>query len=61
MNVGKLMKTVNQKLKNLMASYFVTVGGTNFHIGYDQRGTSIEMEVKNKVNYDADDDFSDDD
>jgi hypothetical protein len=30
------------------ASYFVNVDGTNFHIGYDHRGTSIEIEVPTK-------------
>lgn len=28
------------------ASYFINVGGTNFHIGYDHRGTRIEIELK---------------
>jgi len=30
------------------ASYFVNVGGTNFHIGYDHRGTGIEVEISKK-------------
>lgn len=28
------------------ASYFINVGDTNFHIGYDHRGTRIEVELK---------------
>lgn len=30
--------------KELYASYFVTINGLDFHIGYDNRGTSIEVE-----------------
>lgn len=40
-------------IKESYASYFVNVGGTNFHIGYDQRGTGIEIEVPGKYNYDV--------
>jgi hypothetical protein len=45
------------EIKEFYASYFVNVGGTNFHIGYDHRGTGIEIEIPNKFNYDGD--FSD--
>ena len=36
------------EIKESYASYFVNVDGTNFHIGYDHRGTSIEIEVTTK-------------
>ena len=36
------------EIKESYASYFVNVDGTNFHIGYDHRGTSIEIEVPTK-------------
>jgi hypothetical protein len=26
----------------------VNIGGTNFHIGYDHRGTGIEIEISKK-------------
>ena len=51
------------EIKESYASYFVNVDGTNFHIGYDHRGTSIEIEVPTKFlqrifgNHDGD--FSD--
>jgi hypothetical protein len=32
-------------IKESFASYFVDVEGTNFHIGYDHRGTIIEVET----------------
>ena len=36
------------EIKEAYASYFVNVDGTNFHIGYDHRGTNIEIEVPTK-------------
>ena len=47
------------EIKESYASYFVNVDGTNFHIGYDHRGTGIEIEVPSKFNYDGD--FSNED
>ena len=47
------------EIKEFYASYFVNVDGTNFHIGYDHRGTGIEIEVPSKFNYDGN--FSDED
>ena len=47
------------EIKESYASYFVNVDGINFHIGYDHRGTSIEIEVPIKFNYDGN--FSDED
>jgi len=47
------------EIKEFYASYFVNVDGTNFHIGYDHRGTGIEIEIPNKFNYDGN--FSDED
>jgi hypothetical protein len=47
------------EIKEYYASYFVNVDGTNFHIGYDHRGTGIEIEVPSKFNYDGN--FSDED
>lgn len=38
------------EIKESYASYFVNVGGVNFHIGYDHRGTGIEIEITNKFN-----------
>ena len=35
-------------IKEPYASYFVNIGGTNFHIGYDHRGTGIEIEISKK-------------
>lgn len=32
-------------IKESFASYFVTVGDLNLHIGYDHRGTTIEAEL----------------
>ena len=40
------------EIKESYASYFVNVDGTNFHIGYDHRGTNIEIEIPSKFNYD---------
>ncbi len=39
------------EIKESYASYFVNVDGTEFHIGYDHRGTSIEIQIPNKFNY----------
>ena len=33
-----------RKQKNSYASYFLTIKGIKIHIGFDHRGTSIEME-----------------
>lgn len=38
-------------IKESYASYFVTVGGTNFHIGYDHRGTTIEIQENQNSNW----------
>lgn len=32
------------------ASYFKTIGGLNFHIGYDHRGTGVEVMCPDRVN-----------
>ncbi len=42
---------VDPNIKESYASYFVNVGGTNFHIGYDHRGTGIEIEVSTKYKW----------
>ena len=47
------------EIKESYASYFVNVDGTNFHIGYDHRGTGIEIELPSKFNYVGN--FSDED
>jgi uncharacterized lipoprotein YehR (DUF1307 family) len=39
------------EIKESYASYFVNVGGTDFHIGYDHRGTGVEIQIPNKFNY----------
>jgi hypothetical protein len=39
------------EIKESYASYFVNVGGTNFHIGYDHRGTGIEIEIPSKFQW----------
>lgn len=39
------------EIKESYASYFVNVSGTNLHIGYDHRGTSIEIELPNKFQW----------
>ena len=36
--------TDERKQKNSYASYFLTINGVKTHIGFDHRGTSIEME-----------------
>jgi hypothetical protein len=48
------------EIKEFYASYFVNVGGTDFHIGYDHRGTGIEIQIPNKFNY-TDGVFTDED
>lgn len=37
-------------IKESYASYFVTVGGVDMHIGYDHRGTGIEVDPKTDYN-----------
>ena len=44
------------EIKESYASYFVNVGGINLHIGYDHRGTDIEVETGE---FDVDNVFSD--
>lgn len=39
------------EIKESYASYFVDVDGTEFHIGYDHRGTGIEIKIPFKFNY----------
>lgn len=39
------------EIKESYASYFVNVGGTEFHIGYDHRGTDIEIEIPNEYQW----------
>ena len=36
------------------ASYFVNVDGTDLHIGYDDRGTRVEIGLNKKFDYDKD-------
>jgi len=40
-------------IKESYASYFVDLEGTEFHIGFDHRGTRIEMRIPSKFNYDS--------
>lgn len=45
---GEGMKGVEVKRKHSksqFASYFVKINGLNFHIGFDNRGTSIEVQL----------------
>jgi len=42
------------EIKEYYASYFVNVGGTNFHIGYDHRGTHIEIQKPSKFKWNGD-------
>lgn len=44
------------EIKESYASYLVNVDGTNFHIGYDHRGTGVEIEVPKKFNHDENSD-----
>lgn len=39
------------EIKESYASYFVNVGGTEFHIGYDHRGTGIEIQKPSKFKW----------
>lgn len=39
------------EIKESYASYFVNVDGAEFHIGYDHRGTGIEIELPNKYQW----------
>lgn len=39
------------EIKESYASYFVNVGGTDFHIGYDHRGTNIEIGITGKFQF----------
>jgi hypothetical protein len=39
------------EIKEYYASYFVNVAGTNFHIGYDHRGTGIEIQKPSKFKW----------
>lgn len=42
------------EIKSSFASYFVTLNNINFHIGYDHRGTTFEVEInsENGLNFD---------
>jgi len=42
------------QIKESYASYFVNVGGVDFHIGYDHRGTGIEIDIPFKFNMSGD-------
>jgi len=44
-------QTGEPDIKESYASYFVNVGGTEFHIGYDHRGTGIEIEMSDKYQW----------
>jgi hypothetical protein len=44
---------LNPEIKESYASYFVNVGGTEFHIGYDHRGTCIEIGLPNEYQWDG--------
>lgn len=46
------------EIKEFYASYFVNVGGANFHIGYDHRGTGIEIQIPNNSNSTSSDDLN---
>ena len=39
------------EIKESYASYFVELDGCELHIGYDHRGTSIEIGIDSKFNY----------
>ena len=41
------------EIKESYASYFVNVDGTEFHIGYDHRGTSIEVQKPSKFRWEG--------
>jgi hypothetical protein len=42
-------------IKESYASYFVNIGGLDFHIGYDHRGTGIEINIPVDANHDVTD------
>lgn len=42
------------EIKESHASYFVNVDGHEFHIGYDHRGTRVEVGLDKKFNYNSD-------
>lgn len=42
------------QIKESYASYFVNVGGVDFHIGYDHRGTRIEIQKPSKWKWGGD-------
>lgn len=42
------------EIKESHASYFVNVAGQEFHIGYDHRGTRVEIGLDKKFNYNSD-------
>lgn len=39
------------EIKEMHASYFVNIGDSNFHIGYDHRGTRVEVGLDKKFDY----------
>lgn len=39
------------QIKDFYASYFVNIDGVEFHIGYDHRGTGIEIGLPKKFDY----------
>jgi len=41
------------EIKESYASYFVNVDGAEFHIGYDHRGTSIEIQKPSKFRWEG--------
>lgn len=41
------------EIKDFYASYFVNVGGTELHIGYDHRGTCIEIQKPSKFRWEG--------
>lgn len=43
------------EIEESYASYFVNIGGLDFHIGYDHRGTGIEIKIPVDVNYNVTD------
>lgn len=43
------------EIEESYASYFVNIGGLDFHIGYDHRGTGIEINIPVDANYNVTD------
>lgn len=41
------------EIKDFYASYFVNIDGTEFHIGYDHRGTGIEIQKPSKFKWNS--------